>query len=82
MKNKHTGLYKVFVYVVLITLAVVIAVPIAWVFLASVKGNAEFYGNPWTLPKAIHWENFTSAWTTAGMGRYCKSRGTGLCLSR
>lgn len=70
MKNKHTGLYKVFVYVVLITLAVVIAVPIAWVFLASVKGNAEFYGNPWTLPKAIHWENFTSAWTTAGMGRY------------
>lgn len=42
MKNKHTGLYKVFVYVVLITLAVVIAVPIAWVFLASVKGNAEF----------------------------------------
>ncbi|KRL14686.1 carbohydrate ABC transporter permease [Schleiferilactobacillus perolens] len=69
-KSKGTKLYKLFVYFVLIALAIVIVVPIAWVFLASVKGNAEFYGNPWSWPKSFHWENFTSAWTTAGMGRY------------
>ncbi len=35
-------LYKIFIYVVLITLAVVIIVPVAWVFLASIKQNSEF----------------------------------------
>ena len=27
-----------------------ILVPVAWVFLASIKENSEFYGNPWALP--------------------------------
>ena len=36
-------LYKLFVSIVLITLAVVILVPVAWVFMASIKENAEFY---------------------------------------
>jgi len=62
--------YKFFVYLVLIILAITIVVPIVWVFMASVKSNAEFYGNPWTLPKHFEWSNFVSAWTTAGMGRY------------
>ena len=44
--NSADTLYKVFIYVVLITLAVVIIVPVAWVFLASIKQNSEFYGNP------------------------------------
>ena len=40
-------LYKFFIYLVLILLAVTIIVPVAWVFMASVKQNSEFYGNPW-----------------------------------
>ena len=40
------GLYKFFIYFVLILLAVTIIVPVAWVFMASIKQNAEFYGNP------------------------------------
>jgi len=63
-------LYKIFIYVVLITLAVLIIVPVAWVFLASVKQNSEFYGNPWTLPAAFYWQNFVDAWTAAKMGEY------------
>ena len=35
-------LYKIFIYVVLISLAVVILVPVAWVFLASIKQNTGF----------------------------------------
>ena len=38
--NSADTLYKVFIYVVLITLAVVIIVPVAWVFLASIKQNS------------------------------------------
>ena len=39
--NSGDRLYKAFVYVALITLAVVIIVPVAWVFLASIKENSE-----------------------------------------
>lgn len=75
MKKEKKGLsgdvlYKIFIYVVLATLAVLILVPVAWVFLASVKDNSQFYGNPWTLPLGLHWENFVNAWNSANMGSY------------
>lgn len=63
-------LYKFFIYFVLIVLAITILVPVAWVFMASVKQNSEFYGNPWTLPAQIYWQNFVDAWNTAKMGEY------------
>ncbi|MCM1149009.1 MAG: carbohydrate ABC transporter permease [Butyricicoccus sp.] len=71
-KKQSSGntLYKVFIYVVLITLAVLIIVPVAWVFLASVKENSEFYGNPWALPASFYWQNFVDAWNAASMGSY------------
>ncbi|MCI8690389.1 MAG: carbohydrate ABC transporter permease [Oscillibacter sp.] len=63
-------LYKIFIYVVLITLAILIIVPVGWVFLASIKQNSEFYGNPWALPAAVYWQNFVNAWNSANMGSY------------
>lgn len=68
--KKQTKLYKVFVYVALITLAVSIILPIAWVFLASVKQNNEFYGNPWQLPQSLYFQNFVDAFQKANMGAY------------
>ncbi len=64
------GLYKFFIYFVLVALAVSIVVPVGWVFMASIKQNSEFYGNPWTLPLGFHWENFVNAWNAAKMGDY------------
>lgn len=73
-ENMQSGsgmkLYKFFVYFVLILLAVTIIVPVAWVFLASIKQNSEFYGNPWALPAGLYWQNFVDAWTKAQMGDY------------
>ena len=63
-------LYKFFIYLVLILLAVTIIVPVAWVFMASVKQNSEFYGNPWALPAGFYWQNFVDAWNGAKMGQY------------
>lgn len=63
-------LYKIFIYVALITLAVVIIIPVAWVFMASIKENQEFYGSPWALPNGFHFENFREAFVEAGMGDY------------
>ncbi len=64
------ALYKTFIYLVLILLTISILVPVAWVFLASIKENSEFYGNPWALPMGIHWQNFVDAWNSAKMGEY------------
>ena len=64
------GLYKFFIYFVLILLAVTIIVPVAWVFMASIKQNSEFYGNPWALPAGFYWQNFVNAWNGAKMGEY------------
>lgn len=71
--KKTTGLehlYKAFIYVCLCLLAIVIIVPVAWVFMASVKQNSEFMGNPWALPEGFYWQNFTDAWVKARMGEY------------
>lgn len=62
--------YKTFIYLVLGLLAVLILVPVAWVFMASIKENAEFYANPWNLPKGFYFQNFVEAWKTAKMGEY------------
>ncbi len=72
MKKGSYGdvLYKAFIYVALVTLAITVIVPVGWAFLASLKENAQFYGNPWQLPNGLHWENFVNAWNAADMGSY------------
>lgn len=63
-------LYKIFIYVALIALAISIIVPVAWVFMASLKKNAEFIGadvNPWALPKQFYYQNFVVAFQDARM---------------
>ena len=71
-KDNNTGdrLYKIFIYVVLGLLAVLILVPVLWVVMASVKETVEHYGNPWALPTHLHWQNFVDAWNKADMGAY------------
>ena len=85
-KKKHSGniLYKIFIYVALLALAISIIIPVLWVFMASVKRNAEFIGadvNPWALPKQFFYQNFIVAFRDAN-GRflpqldYCHCIGT------
>lgn len=63
-------LFRIFIYVTLIALAISIIVPVGWVFLASIKENAEFYGNPWAIPEGFHFQNFVEAFIDAQMGEY------------
>ncbi|GAA0182337.1 carbohydrate ABC transporter permease [Clostridium sediminicola] len=68
--KKADNIYRLFIYVALITLAISIIVPVLWVFLASIKENSEFYGNPWALPKGFYFKNFVDAIEKAKMGEY------------
>lgn len=63
-------LFRGLIYAALILLAIVIIVPVSWAFIASIKENSEFYGNPWALPKGFHFVNFSDAWQSAKMGEY------------
>jgi len=73
-KLAHHGVsdkfYKGFIYVVLFALAIIIIVPVAWAFMASIKQDIEFYANPWALPKGFYLQNFADAWQKAKMGSY------------
>ncbi len=61
---------KVFIYLMLAFLAIIIIVPVAWVFMASIKENSEFYRSPWALPEGFYFQNFVDAWEKANMGSF------------
>ena len=52
--NTGQRLYKIFIYLVLSILAVLILIPVVWVMIASIKETSEHYGSPWALPSHIH----------------------------
>ncbi len=70
MKKQSSLLSKILTYIPLILLSITIIVPVAWVFVASIKENQEFYRNPWSIPEGIHLQNFVDAWQKADMGSY------------
>lgn len=70
MKSKNNYISKALMYVVLGILAILIIIPVAWVFLASVKTDSEFYRSPWALPKGVYLQNFADAWNKANMGSF------------
>ena len=57
-------------YLLVVVIALLIAVPVGWVLLASVKRKSEFFGSPWALPQGLHLQNYVDAFVTAHMGRY------------
>lgn len=68
--KKKSKLFNIFVYLCLVIFALSILVPVFWVFMASIKTNPEFYGNPWALPMGFYLNNFKDAWAAANMGDY------------
>ncbi|MDO4662663.1 MAG: carbohydrate ABC transporter permease [Tissierellia bacterium] len=68
--KENNKLFKIFIFICLTIIAISIIVPVGWVFLASVKTNAEFYASPWALPKGFYFQNFIDAWQSANMGDY------------
>ena len=49
---------------------VLIIVPLLWTLMSSFKTSREIFASPFTLPAQWNFDNYVSAWTTAGIGRY------------
>jgi len=54
----------------LVVWALLVIIPILWVFLASFKNTTEIFSSPWTIPADLRWENYSRAWTKARVGDY------------
>lgn len=55
----------------LFALALIILLPLVWVFVQSVKPKSDFFGaTAWAMPSRVALENFSNAWVTAHMGQY------------
>ncbi|MCC2254965.1 carbohydrate ABC transporter permease [Ruminococcus sp. CLA-AA-H200] len=64
---------KIVIYIALIAMTISIIVPVAWVFMASFKRNAEFIGkgvNPWALPEQLQYQNYITAFIDAEIGKF------------
>jgi N-acetylglucosamine transport system permease protein len=57
-------------HLALVVWTVLVAVPIVWTFLASVKSEDEIFGSAWSLPAAPRWDNWARAWDNAHVGQY------------
>ncbi|MFD1334203.1 carbohydrate ABC transporter permease [Oceanobacillus iheyensis] len=47
----------------LILWSIAVLYPIIWMFIGSLKSNAEIYRNPWGFPEILNWQNYVNAWS-------------------
>jgi len=69
-KVKTSGaIGRAILHAVLMLYSVVVAYPMIWLLLASLKNSRELFERPWGLPASPVWANFVKAWIEAGIGR-------------
>ncbi|HWV24766.1 MAG TPA: carbohydrate ABC transporter permease [Thermomicrobiales bacterium] len=56
--------------ILMILWSVVVIFPFVWMITTSFKRDMEILTDPFGLPKALQWDNFSRAWTSAHIGTY------------
>jgi N-acetylglucosamine transport system permease protein len=59
-----------FSHAVLVSWAVLTTYPLIWAVTSSFKSDEEILTDPWGLPSALRFQNWSRAWRTAHIGRY------------
>ena len=57
-------------HLVLAFWTVLVIVPLLWTLLSSFKTSSEIFASPFKLPAHWSFDNYVSAWTTVGLGRW------------
>jgi raffinose/stachyose/melibiose transport system permease protein len=71
---KSSPVKKVIKHVILIFVAIVQLYPLYWLFIFSLKNNAEIFGgNPMGLPEVLRWENYAYVFERANIGLYLRN---------
>lgn len=69
-KRKKITAGTVGMYVFLIAMACMFAMPMVFTLLSSVKTKVEIFSKPFALPEVFQWSNYVDAWTGANMSQY------------
>lgn len=62
-------LVSAFKWILIIFFAVYTLFPLIWLFITSLKTNAEYFNNPFSLPAIPQFNNYVTAFTQANLGR-------------
>jgi N-acetylglucosamine transport system permease protein len=68
--NILNALKRAPIYVVLVSWAVLVIYPLAWTLFSAFRTDREIMFTPWGMPSTLHFENFSRAWTKAGIGQF------------
>lgn len=60
----------VVMYLFLIVMVLVFAMPMLFTLISSVKTKVEIFSRPFALPAVVKWSNYAAAWKGANMSRY------------
>ncbi len=55
---------------ILIIWALIVVLPMLWTLMTSFKTTSQIFASPFSLPTSLNLQNYTGAWTTAGIGDY------------
>ncbi|MFF0306538.1 carbohydrate ABC transporter permease [Streptosporangium sp. NPDC004379] len=69
-RRRRLGPFGVLTHLALLVWTVLVVIPIAWTFLASVKSEDEIFGDAWSLPAVLRLDNWARAWDQAHIGQY------------
>lgn len=64
-----TAVLKVVKWILILFFAFYTLFPLIWLFITSLKTNAEYFDNPFTLPAVPQIQNYVNAFTQANLGR-------------
>lgn len=72
IKKTHKKITKgtILLYVFLIAMTLVFAMPMVFTILSSLKTKVEIFAKPFALPETIQFSNYIEAWKGANMSRY------------
>ena len=69
-KSRGDRTVTVVSHTVLAIWAVIVIVPLVWVFMSSFKTTSEIFASPLKLPSKVQFHNYVSAWSDSHLGLY------------
>ncbi len=57
-------------HTMLLIWSLIVILPLLWTLMTSFKTTREIFASPFSLPEHWNFDNYVSAWTTAGIGSY------------
>lgn len=69
MRRIKDGIFQIIKWVLILFFTIYTLFPLVWLFITSLKTNAEYYNNPFTLPAVPQFQNYVNAITQANLFR-------------